>query len=85
MAYVHLSVNKASDKYKQVERRYNYTTPKSFLELISFYKMLLEKKRGNLTQLTERLEKGINTLRKTATNVSELKENLVKVCGVRAC
>ena len=39
MSEVHLSVSKASQRYKEVERRYNYTTPKSFLELISFYKV----------------------------------------------
>lgn len=34
MAYVHLSVNEMSKQYLLNERRYNYTTPKSFLELV---------------------------------------------------
>jgi dynein heavy chain len=34
MAHCHVSVNSMSTKYFQVEKRYNYTTPKSFLELI---------------------------------------------------
>lgn len=34
MAYVHTSVNEMSKKYFMDERRYNYTTPKSFLELV---------------------------------------------------
>ena len=34
MAEVHLSVNSASERYRQQERRHNYTTPKSYLELI---------------------------------------------------
>jgi hypothetical protein len=35
MAYVHKSVNEMSKQYLTNERRYNYTTPKSFLELVS--------------------------------------------------
>ena len=34
MAYVHGSVNETSKVYLSNERRYNYTTPKSFLELV---------------------------------------------------
>lgn len=41
MAEVHLSIDYANAKYLKLERRYNYTTPKSFLELIDFYKSLL--------------------------------------------
>ena len=35
MAYVHKSVNEMSKQYLANERRYNYTTPKSFLELVN--------------------------------------------------
>lgn len=41
MAETHLSIDAANDKFRKFERRNNYTTPKSFLELISFYKTLL--------------------------------------------
>jgi len=44
MSYVHLSIADANKEFLQAERRYNYTTPTSFLELISFYKLLLKKK-----------------------------------------
>ena len=37
MAYVHGSVNEMSKQYLANERRYNYTTPKSFLELVSYH------------------------------------------------
>jgi len=36
MAFVHTSVNEMSKKYLSNERRYNYTTPKSFLELVGY-------------------------------------------------
>lgn len=42
MAETHLSIDVANDKFRKFERRNNYTTPKSFLELISFYKSLLD-------------------------------------------
>jgi len=45
MACVHLSIDDANNKFLKLERRHNYTTPKSFLELIDFYKALLTKKR----------------------------------------
>jgi dynein heavy chain len=53
MAFVHKSVNDMSHQYLANERRYNYTTPKSFLEL-----SLLQKKPGELIRNMERgLEK----------------------------
>jgi dynein heavy chain len=41
MAYVHLSIGEANVEFRKSERRHNYTTPTSFLELINFYKLLL--------------------------------------------
>merc|ERR1712107_240436 len=37
MAEVHLSIEASNKAYLEQERRHNYCTPKSFLELISFY------------------------------------------------
>lgn len=49
MAEVHLSIAEANQDFLQMERRYNYTTPTSYLELISFYKILLDKKRDKIS------------------------------------
>jgi len=49
MAHVHLSIDDANSDFLAQERRHNYTTPTSYLELISFYKLLLDKKRGKIT------------------------------------
>merc|ERR1719326_2477216 len=46
MAHVHLSIGEANQEFLIAERRHNYTTPTSFLELINFYKMLVDSKRG---------------------------------------
>jgi len=78
MAHDHVSVNAMSSKYYQVEKRYNYTTPKSFLELIDFYKKLFKKQSDGLYEQIQRLDKGIATLQKTAKDVASLKEDLIK-------
>ena len=77
VAEVHMSVNAASAQYLLQERRYNYTTPKSFLELISFYKALLSNKQNELHAQIERLDTGLTTLRKTNDDVEILKADLV--------
>mmetsp|Transcript_26739 Transcript_26739/g.4777 ORF Transcript_26739/g.4777 Transcript_26739/m.4777 type:complete len:111 (+) Transcript_26739:3388-3720(+) len=38
-------VNKVSVRYKEVEKRFCYTTPKSFLELIKLFISMFESKR----------------------------------------
>jgi dynein heavy chain len=49
MAEVHLTISEANQQFKIRERRNNYTTPTSFLELIKFYTNLLGKKRDKIT------------------------------------
>jgi len=49
MAFVHLSIGEANIEFKRTERRFNYTTPTSYLELINFYKGLLGNKQGIIT------------------------------------
>jgi len=51
MAEPHLSVDKISEIYYETQHRYNYVTPKSFLELISFFKYLLGKKKNEVQSL----------------------------------
>lgn len=69
MAYVHVSVNKTSRDYLANERRYNYTTPKSFLEQIKLYQNLLALKKKDLSTKMERLENGLEKLNTTTTQV----------------
>lgn len=71
MAYAHVSVNDMSKLYLQTDRRYNYTTPKSFLEQINLYMNLLKKKHSELQCKKERLESGLEKLRQTAEQASE--------------
>ncbi|KAM4600952.1 dynein axonemal heavy chain 11 [Polymixia lowei] len=76
MAYVHTSVNQASEKYRRNEKRYNHTTPKSFLQQITQYRNLLGKSRLQLQQKMNRLDSGLQKLQTTATQVEDLKAKL---------
>lgn len=69
MSYVHQSVNEMSSAYLQNEKRYNYTTPKSFLEQIALYSKLLGEKVFNLKSMILRLENGLTKLASCAGQV----------------
>lgn len=73
MAYVLESVNEISQTYLTNEKRYNYTTPKSFLELISLYSKLLTEKTNDNLQRIRRLENGLVRLAQCAEQVDSLK------------
>jgi len=76
MAFVHLAVTDASVQYLEQDRRYNYTTPKSYLELISLYKALLAEKRSDLQNQRERLESGVAKIAQASAQVADLQVNL---------
>uniref|UniRef100_A0A3Q3NPA1 Dynein heavy chain 9, axonemal-like n=1 Tax=Labrus bergylta TaxID=56723 RepID=A0A3Q3NPA1_9LABR len=76
MAYVHMSVNQTSKDFLANERRYNYTTPKSFLEQIKLYRSLLGQKSKDLATKMERLENGLQKLKGTSAQVDDLKAKL---------
>jgi dynein heavy chain len=76
MAFVHLSIEEANQKFRAQMRRNNYTTPTSFLELISFYKGLLGKKQGAIIENMERLENGLAIMAKVTEQVEDLKARI---------
>ncbi|XP_055624132.1 dynein beta chain, ciliary-like isoform X2 [Toxorhynchites rutilus septentrionalis] len=78
MAYVHGTVNEMSQIYLQNERRYNYTTPKSFLELIALYSKFVKAKHTELNDRVQRLESGILKLAECADQVDSLQVQLVE-------
>ena len=76
MSFTHMGVNAISRKYLLNEKRYSYTTPKSFLALIALYKEMLEKKGSELTKSMDRLDNGLTKLNATAGQVDDLKAKL---------
>lgn len=78
IAEVHTSVGSASADYLKAEKRFNYTTPKSFLELVGFYKSLLLSKKTELSSSIRRLDIGLDTLMRTNKDVDILAEFLIE-------
>jgi dynein heavy chain len=76
MPYSFKVVNEFSAKIFEAERRYVYTTPKSFLELIKLFKFMFEKKKTELEQNKDKYEMGVIKLQETGEIVSKLEENL---------
>ena len=72
MANCQEGITAVSEEYIAQEKRYCYTTPKSFLELIDLYKRLLATKRSDLLTNAERLEGGINQIRDASEKVDGL-------------
>ena len=78
MAHVHNSSTHMSKTYLANDKRYNYTTPKSFLELINLYVKILAEKNIEFKRKIERLGTGLKKLKSTGTMVEALKEQLAE-------
>jgi len=76
MPYSFDIVNKEAKRFLQQERRYVYTTPKSFLELLALYTKLLGDKRSDVDKSIQRLSDGLTKLRETADKVEQIEATL---------
>lgn len=76
---IHNSVSKASDDFYEELRRKNYTTPTSYLALVSTYKEMLNYQRGIVPVNIAKYKDGLSTLEKTNKIVDALKITLVKL------
>ena len=76
MAFIHQSTSEMSKAYMLTDKRYNYTTPKSFLELINLYTKLLDAKSEEMKNKISRLGSGLEKLRTTSEVVDKLKSQL---------
>lgn len=69
-------VQELAEKFLNMDRRFVYMTPKSYLELLKLYGGLLEDKRRLQDQGIERLGNGLTKLNETAKVVSKLQVDL---------
>ena len=76
LPYSFTEVEKMAKTYLLKERRYVYSTPKSFLEFLKLYQVLLEQKRREATADIDRLSNGLNKLRETASAVTQIEADL---------
>ena len=65
-----------SSRYQTEQKRYNYVTPTSYLELIQTYKTLLKKVRTKTLLLKQGYDKGIEKLLFTAEEVHKMQQDL---------
>ena len=76
MAFAHSAVGKCAATYRLEQQRAVYTTPKSYLELISLYKRLLGSTSASLDGKVGRLERGLSKLVATSEGVASIKAQL---------
>ena len=63
--------------YLETAGRYNYTTPKSYLELIALYKNLLANKREELRGAKTRLENGVEKIAQASAQVCPVQNDVL--------
>ena len=63
-------------RFQAEERRHVYTTPKSFLELLKLYQVLLEHKREDSEHSIQRLKSGLKKMQETSDAVTEIEATL---------
>lgn len=69
-------VNQYSELIKTQERRFVYTTPKSFLELVKLFKNMLGKKMTYLEDEKSKFEIGVAKLKDTEEAVAVIEQEL---------
>ena len=73
---IHTSVSTMADRFFIELRRRYYTTPTSYLELITLYLQMLDEKRKQLTVARDRVANGLKKLEETNTLVDEMQKEL---------
>jgi dynein heavy chain len=73
---IHQSVETASGRYLEEQRRYNYVTPTSYLEVLSTFKTLLAIKRDQVGTAKRRLVIGLDKLDSTEVEVAALRKQI---------
>ena len=77
--YVHRSIERVSNDFWNQLRRRVYTTPKSYLDLISLYMSMLKGLQDVVELKSERMKVGVVKLNETNSIVDSLRGELVKL------
>ncbi|XP_072521546.1 dynein axonemal heavy chain 1 [Salminus brasiliensis] len=73
---IHQKVAQKCEQYRAELSRYNYVTPKSYLELLSIFCSLIGRKKQELHGARQRMKTGLDKLLSTAEDVSKMQEEL---------
>ncbi|XP_050636999.1 dynein axonemal heavy chain 1 [Macaca thibetana thibetana] len=74
--YIHQSVSKKCIEYLAELTRHNYVTPKSYLELLHIFSILIGQKKLELKTAKNRMKSGLNKLLRTSEDVAKMQEDL---------
>ena len=81
---IHISVQEISKRFKDELKRMNYTTPTSYLELITLYQGMLESQREVVSGKANRLAGGLRKMGDIEEMVAEMKIKLAEMQPVLA-
>ncbi|KAL4069341.1 dynein heavy chain and region D6 of dynein motor-domain-containing protein [Scleroderma citrinum] len=76
LVYVHVSMYQINLRISRRQGRYNYVTPRHYLDFINHYVRLYNEKRDELEEQQRHLHVGLDKLRDTVTQVEELRKSL---------
>ncbi|XP_032448113.1 dynein heavy chain 1, axonemal [Lynx canadensis] len=74
--YIHQSVAKKCVEYLAELARHNYVTPKSYLELLNIFSILIGQKKQELKTAKNRMKSGLDKLLRTSEDVAKMQEEL---------
>ncbi|XP_040850525.1 dynein heavy chain 1, axonemal [Ochotona curzoniae] len=74
--YIHQSVAKKCIEYLAELARHNYVTPKSYLELLNIFSILIGQKKLELKTAKNRMKSGLDKLLRTSEDVAKMQEEL---------
>jgi dynein heavy chain 1, cytosolic len=75
---IHNSVDKANQGLKRAGKRYNFITPRDYLDFINHFVRLSGEKREEIQSQKQHLSGGLNKLKETEIQVEELRKGLVR-------
>ncbi|XP_053785531.1 dynein axonemal heavy chain 1 isoform X3 [Desmodus rotundus] len=73
---IHQSVARKCVEYLAELARHNYVTPKSYLELLNIFSILIGQKKQELKTAKNRMKSGLDKLLRTAEDVAKMQEEL---------
>ncbi|KAH7883931.1 dynein heavy chain and region D6 of dynein motor-domain-containing protein [Phlebopus sp. FC_14] len=76
LVYVHSSLHQINQRISRRQGRYNYVTPRHYLDFINHYVKLYNEKRDELEEQQRHLHVGLDKLKDTVTQVEELRKSL---------
>nr|XP_031542333.1 dynein heavy chain 1, axonemal isoform X7 [Vicugna pacos] len=74
--YIHQSVAKKCVEYLAELAHHNYVTPKSYLELLNIFSILIRQKKQELKTAKNRMKSGLDKLLRTSEDVAKMQEEL---------